>query len=339
VRVADRILVKGVNWLGDAVMTLPALKALRERFPSARISVLTRDNLADLYRGVPYVDETISEGSRSIGAMMRLTKRIKDGKFDTAIIFPASFRSALMIFLGGVPERIGFAKEGRSPLLTKALRRDSEVLRRHRVEYFLRLLEPFGSVPRPTAPRIDPTFEDRAWAARTLEERLPGKGPIVALHPGATYGNAKRWYPDRFAAVASRLARERGARVMVIGGKAEADLAREVTQAVQGGPAVSLAGETSLLQLAAVLERASVLVTNDTGPMHLAAAVGTPIVAVFGPTDPVTTRPYGEKHTVVRHSVECSPCLLRECPIDHRCMTKIGADEVYDAVVRWLKGA
>ncbi len=336
---AERILVKAVNWLGDAVMTLPALKGLRALFPSARISVLTKDSLADLYRGAPFVDETILEGDRGLKGMMRLTRRIKEGAFDTAILFPASFRSALLIYLSGVPERVGFAKEGRSPLLTKALRRDTDLLRRHRVEYFLRLLEPFGSVPRPTAPRIDPTFEDRAWAAKTLDGRLAGHGPLVAMHPGATYGNAKRWYPDRYAAVGSRLSKERGARIAVIGGKAEADLAAEVARGIAPGPATSFAGETSLLQLAALLERASVLVTNDTGPMHLAAAVGTPIVAVFGPTDPVTTRPYGDRHTVVRHPVECSPCLLRECPIDHRCMTLIRSDEVYDAAVKWLGGA
>lgn len=332
---AERILVKGVNWLGDAVMTLPAIKGLRSLFPAARISVLTKDNLADLYRGVSFVDETIPEGDRGLAGMMRLTRRIQEGAFDTAVVFPASFRSALLIYLGGVPERIGFAKEGRSPLLTKAMRRDPDLLRRHRVEYFMRLLEPFGAVPRPTAPRVDPTYEDRAWAARTIEERLPGKGPLVAIHPGATYGNAKRWYPDRFAAVGARLSKERGARLAVIGGKAEIDVATEVARGI-GAAATSFAGETSLLRLAALLERASVLVTNDTGPMHLAAAVGTPTVAVFGPTDPVTTRPYGDRHTVVRHAVECSPCLLRECPIDHRCMTRIPADEVYEATVRWL---
>jgi heptosyltransferase-2 len=199
----------------------------------------------------------------------------------------------------------------------------------HRVAYYLELLRPFGEVPRATAPEIAPPAESRAWA----EEAMAGTR-WAGINPGATYGAAKQWYPERFVEVGRRLV-ARGYRVVVVGGPAEAALGAKVAAGIGEG-AQSLAGKTTLPRLAAAIGRCGVFVTNDTGPMHVAAAVGTPVVAIFGPTDPRTTSPFGDRHTLVRHEVPCAPCLLRECPIDHPCMRDLAVDVVWRACERWI---
>ncbi|MCE9581400.1 MAG: lipopolysaccharide heptosyltransferase II [Planctomycetes bacterium] len=324
-----RILVKGVNWLGDVVMTLPAIRAIKARFPGSRLSVLTKGNLADLYACEPAVDETLAYGGGFL-PFVRLVARLRREKFDVAFMFPRSFRASLAPFVSRIPRRVGFAGDARKPVLTDVIERDEKLMTGHRVAYYLELLRPFGEVPKATAPELKPPGEAIAWAA----EHLAG-GPWAGLNPGATYGKAKQWYPERFVEVGKRLA-ARGFRVAVVGGPAEAALGQQVADAI-GAAAVNFSGKTTLPRLAALIARCAVFVTNDTGPMHVAAAVGTPVVAIFGPTDPRTTRPFGGKHTVVQHKVECSPCLLRECPIDHPCMRDLPVEKVWAACEEWVR--
>lgn len=335
----ERILVKGVNWLGDAVMTLPLLAALRRRHPKARITVLTKPALADLYTLAPGADETVSQGGdpnplTSPRAWTRLVGDLRRRRFDLALVLPGSFLSALTVRAAGARRRIGYAQEGRSLLLTDALPKRADLLRGHRVGFYLNLLAPLGNVPAAEAPAL---FVPAA-PARAADEALARAGvspgaACVGLNPGATYGAAKQWPPERFEAVGRALAAD-GARIIVFGGPAEAALGTRIATAIPG--AFDFSGKTSIPLLAALLARCAVLVTNDTGPMHVAQAVGTPIVAVFGPTDPVTTPPYGDRHTIVRRPVACSPCLLRSCPIDHRCMVRIEPAEVLEATRAWL---
>ncbi len=317
-----RILVKGTNWLGDAVMSLPTLRSLRLMEPKAHIAVLTKKSLGELYRGATSVDEVLPYDG-AIGAV----KAARTGKFDAALILPRSFSSALMMFSARVPRRIGYRGEGRSFMLTDALPRDRALLATHRVHYYHHLLAAFGKTPDVKAPELRVPAEAQSWA----REQMNG-GTWIALNPGATYGVAKQWFPDRFVAVAKKL----GTRVAIIGGPAEAELGASVAKEIPG--AISLAGKTTILQLAAVLARTRLLLTNDTGPMHVADAVATPIVAVFGPTDPVTTPPFGKRHTIVRKEMECSPCLKRTCPLKHHnCMKWVTVDEVLAACQGWLK--
>lgn len=326
-----RILVTGNNWLGDAVMSLPTLKSLRAMNPGAHISVLSRPSVAGLYAGLPYVDETIVPPGKWLGLVRELRKR----KFDAALILPRSFSSALPPFTARIPRRIGYAGDGRSPMLTDAVPRDPELLRVHRVRYYHHLLKALGSPPEPGAPAIDVAPGDDRWAA----ERLPAGRPLVGINPGATYGEAKQWFPDRFIETGKRLAKKRGASIIVVGGPAERELGDRVAAEI-GGDAVSLAGRTSLPQLAAVIRRCALFLTNDTGPMHVAAAVGVPIVAIFGPTDWVATPPYGENHAIVRKPIECSPCLKRVCPLGHHnCMKWVTVDDVADACARALEAS
>lgn len=324
-----RILVKGVNWLGDAVMTLPAIRAMKARWPGARLSVLTKGALADLYACEPAVDETLAYGGGFL-PFVRLVGRLRKENFDVAFVFPRSLRASLAPFASRIPRRVGFAGDARRPVLTDAVARDERLLTGHRVAYYLELLRPFGAVPAATAPEIAPPAEALAWA----EEHLPG-GPWAGLNPGATYGKAKQWYPERFEEIGKRLV-SRGFRVAVVGGPAEAALGERIAGGIGAG-AASFSGKTTIPRLAALIRRCAVFVTNDTGPMHVAAAVGTPVVAVFGPTDPRTTRPFGDRFTLVRHEVPCAPCLLRECPIDHPCMRDLPVDRVWAACEEWVR--
>ncbi|MBI2901446.1 MAG: lipopolysaccharide heptosyltransferase II [Planctomycetes bacterium] len=312
-----RIVVKAPNWLGDAVMGLPALRSLRAMRPGARIAVLTKRGLADLYRCVTGADEVLPYDTW-LGAV-----RAVRGRFDVALLLPRSFSSALLAFTARIPRRIGYAGEGRSALLTDRVPRDPDLLRRHRVYYYHRLLSRLGTPPDPEPPRLEVPEDARSWA----DERLP-RGPLVAVNPGATYGAAKQWLPERFAEVGRRIAAR--ARVVIVGGPAEAALGARIAAEIPG--AIDLSGRTSVSQLAAALARCRLFVTNDTGPMHVADALGVPVVAIFGPTDPVTTPPFGRGHAIIRKELECSPCLKRTCPLGHhRCMKSIATDEVWEA--------
>lgn len=316
-----RIVVKGVNWLGDAVLSLPTLRSLREMHPRAHIAVLTKRALADLYRGAPYVDEIVSYDTflEAVRAIRR--------KFDVALLLPSSFKSALMAVTARIPRRIGYVGEGRSAMLTDRVRHGPAG--RHHVHHFHHLLSPLGTPPEPKPPFLEVPQGERRWA----DEHLPS-GPLIGMNPGATYGTAKQWIPERFAELGRRLAPH--GRIVVVGGPAEAPLGARVAGEIPG--AVDLSGKTAILQLAAAIRRSRLFVTNDTGPMHVADALGVPIVAVFGPTDPVSTPPYGPKHTIVRKEIECSPCLRRTCPLrHHHCMKWIATEDVEAACRAWLK--
>lgn len=319
-----KILVKAANWLGDAVMSLPTLRSLRAMKPGARVAVLTKPAFADLYRGVPEVDEVILHDRGGVRPWVRSVRDLRDRRFDVAFVLPRSFSSALLAYSARIPRRIGYGGGGRRMLLTDA----PEAPGGHRVLYYHHLLSALGPPPAPRPPRLDVPPEAAAWA----KEALPG-GPWIALNPGATYGAAKQWFPDRFIELGRRLAK-RG-RIAVVGGPAEAELGRRVAEGTGG---ITLAGRTTVSQLAAALARASLLVTNDTGPMHVADAVGTPIVALFGPTDWIETPPYGRRHAIVRRDLECSPCKRRVCPLGHhKCMKEIGVDEVWRACAEWIR--
>jgi heptosyltransferase-2 len=318
------ILVKANNWLGDAVMSLPTLRSLKEMLPSSRVTVLTKAAFEDLYRGAPYVDETLPHERGGVRPFLRTVKELKSRRFDAALVLPRSFSAAFLVWSARIPRRIGSRGGGRTALLTDALTVSRE--RRHRVHACHELLAAFGAPPAVRAPRLELLPAAVAWA----REKLPG-GPWIGINPGATYGAAKQWLPERFIELGRRLAK--CARIVVVGGPAEAELGERVAAGCGG---TSIAGATRVSELAACIARCSAFVTNDTGPMHVAAAVGVPVAAVFGPTDAVVTPPYGEGHAIVRRDLECSPCLKRTCPLGHHdCMKRIDVDEV-EAAARGL---
>jgi heptosyltransferase-2 len=339
----ERILVKGTNWVGDTIISFPTVHALRWQFPKARISVLTKERLAELWKINPDIDEVIPynmpSGVGRILGELQIAQLIRQKEIDLAVIFPCSFSSALMVFLGGVPLRVGYKAEGRSLLLTERIACTAELLRRHRMYYYLHLIEPLGRYPSPTLPSLALNGTQERWAGMFLSNSgLKGK-MLVGLNPGATYGEAKCWPPERFAELGRRLIKDSRASILIFGSSRPREKALNATIAQGiGEGCLNITGETSLWQLAALLRHCRLLVTNDTGTMHIAAAVGTRVVAIFGPTDPCATSPLGEGHVVIRRDVSCSPCLKRVCPEDHRCMDMIEVEEVYNIVGMQLKG-
>lgn len=324
-----RILIRSVNWLGDAVLTLPAIRGLKSLCPDASLSVLAKPFLSSLFRMVPEVGEVI----RLEGGRLKVARELRRRRFDLALILPNSFDSAFVPFLAGIPERIGYRTDGRGVLLTKAVNREPGFEQRHQVHYYYHLLHEMGKgmpvEPETSAPWIVPPAEGMEWADQFLRQSGYFGGPLVGINPGATYGPAKCWFPERYVETAQRLKAE-GVQVIFFGGPGEADYVTEIAGQVPGS--MNAAGKTDLVQLTSLLKRCRVLLTNDTGPMHLSAAVGTPVVALFGSTNPVTTGPFGQGHCVIRHPVECSPCLLRVCNRNMECFRAIEGGEVMEAL-------
>jgi heptosyltransferase-2 len=267
---------------------------------------------------------------------LNLSQSLKERNFDLAVILPRSFRSAFHIYLAQIPIRIGYRNEGRSLFLTHGIRRTQEILHVHRVHYYQKLLEPLGKIESPPSPQVYLREEDRRWANQVLMDLGISEGkPVIGMNPGATYGLAKCWYPDRFGELGKKLAEKWQASILLFGKEEERPLVHEIQRHL-GVKGIDLSGKTSLLQLAALLERCALLVTNDTGTMHVAAAVGIPVVALFGSTPPPITGPWGDGHVVVKKDVACSPCWERVCPTDHRCMELITVDDVEEVVDRKL---
>jgi len=337
----NSILVRGVNWVGDTILTYPSVQGVKELFPHSRLTVLVPNHLVGLWKTFPCVDEIIPFQKRSgVGSVwedVQISRSMRKRKFDLALIFPRSFRSAFQIYLAGIPIRIGYRDEGRSLFLTHKIRRKGEVLHLHRVHYYRRLMEPLGHLESVPSPRLFLREEERGWAQNRLEELglLDGR-PLIGINPGAAYGLAKCWHPDRFAELGRRLSEKWKATALIFGREEERGMADKILKNLGGGGA-DFTGKTGLLQLAALLERCRLLVTNDTGTMHVASAVGTPVVAIFGSTDPVATGPWGDGHVVVKKEVSCSPCFKRVCPTDHRCMELITVDEVEEVVDKKLR--
>ncbi len=335
-----RILVRATNWIGDAVLTTPALAALRAGFPQAKITLLAKPAVAELLQCHPALDDIVlyrDPGPHAgLGGKLSLAIQLNRGRYDLAILLQNAFEAAAVTALAGIPNRYGYATDGRSLLLTHRVPLTPKIRRKHQVEYYLELLKPLGLPVGPAAPTLRTTPGEDAAAGKHLEAfGVKPDQVVIGLNPGSVYGSAKRWLPERFAQVADRLAAEHEACVLIFGGKGEEDLGSAIA-GMMTAPTVVFSGRTTVRQLMALVKRCRLFITNDTGPMHIAGAFGVPLVAIFGPTNPATTSPYGPGHELVRHPVECSPCLLRECPIDHRCMLSIGVDEVYGAAARQL---
>lgn len=335
-RETSKIVLKSVNWVGDTIMTMPAIRAVRERFPAARITAIAPPWVAALLKINPDVDEVWEEDARKDWrAFARLARRIRAERFDLGISFPNSFASALLLWAGGVRRRVGYARDGRGLLLTDRVRVRPALLRTHEVHYHLHLLSRLGGVPESPPPLVLKEDERaRANVDRVLEsEEVAPQTPLIGLNPCAFYGSAKRWLPQRFAAVGQRLVEALGGVAVVTGSQDEGPAAQEVCDGV-GARARNLAGRFDLAETASLIRRTTVFVTNDSGAMHVGAAVGARTVAIFGPTNWVTTAPWSENAILVRRQVSCAPCMLRHCPIDHRCMERVQVADVIEAIQR-----
>jgi heptosyltransferase-2 len=318
-----RILVRATNWLGDAIMCLPALHALRARYPEAHIAILGHGWLADLYGAETFCNETIAY-PKTWGEKWALANQLR-GRFDRALLLQNAFEAAAFAFAARVPQRTGYDRDGRGLLLTE---RVAVPQVGHERFYYLELLRLAGWIE-----GYDPV------APIALNGVVKRVEKVIGVSPGAAFGSAKRWYPERFAEAAARVALERGSRVALFGSAGEKNIVDIVERGVkERGVAVeNHAGRTTLREFIQLVANCELMLTNDSGSMHVSYAVGTPSVTVFGSTDHVGTGPVGEHARIVREPVECAPCKKRECPIDHRCMTRITAERVAQEALILLK--
>ncbi len=327
-------------------MCEPALSQVRTIFPHAEITLLVKPAIADLLAQHPAVNRTLVYDDRGRHAGLTgkwtLAGVLRRHRFDLAILFQNAFEAALISFLAGIPRRFGYATDGRSLFLTDPVSLPSRNGQRHQVEYYWDLLKPLGGHGSAPAPRLFVTPEESASITKRLADAGIGASDLViGVNPGSTYGHAKRWLPDRYAEVVNRVLKDMqaqsGARVgvAILGAKGEERLGQAIAEQIKTRTVVC-SGQTTVRELMALVKRCQLFLTNDTGPMHVAAAFKVPLVAVFGPTDWQTTSPYGVEAKLVRQPVSCAPCLLRECPIDHRCMTGVTVEQVYGAALQHL---
>ena len=339
-----KIVVRGTNWVGDAVMSIPALRELRRIFPDAHLTLHTRAWAKDIFQDVDFIDEILAfdREKSSFKTILSQAKIWRKEKFDLAVLFPNSFESALLAKFGKVSQRFGYAKDGRSFLLTNAVKAPAWKNQRHEVFYYLNLVAEiekkyFGTS---TVLENEPRFELNVSEKRKAKARkfLARNGvdlskKFVVFCAGSANSPAKRWETESFAKLGDRLKSDLDAEVVLDGAKNEVEISQTVAAAMQTKPIV-LTGKTSLAEGMAILSVADLLVSNDTGPAHISAALGTKTLVIFGPTNPLTTQPLGSE--IIRKDVECSPCNFRECPIDHRCMTRISADDVFEKAAELL---
>jgi heptosyltransferase-2 len=327
-------------------MSLPALHALREQFPAAHIAVLARPWVADLYGRESFCSEIIpyncARGARDLDEKWKLAGRLRSLKFDWAILLQNAFEAAAIVRLAGISRRIGYNRDGRGFLLTDAVPVPAKgEIPAHERFYYLELLRRAGilsTLPSSEAIRLEGANQARTAGLRRFEE-LGINRAVIGVSPGAAYGTAKRWLPEHFAEAALRLSRELNTAIAVFGSLDESELCERVRSliAAEGGEAHNFGGATSLRQFIEMAAACQVFLTNDSGAMHIASALGVPTVAVFGATDHIGTGPTGPLASIVREQVDCSPCLLRVCPIDHRCMTRVSAERVANVALGLLR--
>lgn len=335
----ERLLVRVPNWVGDALLATPALHALRASLPGAEIALLAKPWVAPLFEASPDCDRLIlyeRPGRHAhLSGLRLLCRELRAAQFEAAVLFQNAFEAALIARLAGVARRAGYATDGRRLLLSHPVSLGG-ARGLHHADYYLNLVAHLGCQPVERRLRLAlPTWAEEA-AVRRLEALELSDKPLLGVAPGAAFGTAKRWPPERFARVADELAQRFGFTTLIFGSRGEQEVARRVAQAMKSR-AVDLSGRTELLGAAAALSRCRLFLTNDSGLMHLASALNVPLVAVFGPTDWKTTSPLGERSRLVRAHTPCAPCLKRHCPTDHRCMLAVSAGEVLECALRLLE--
>lgn len=332
-----RIIVRGTNWVGDAMMTLPALRELRRLFPEAHITLATRSWAKGLFVGAEFVDEMQILDGRGLRPFFQQVRTWRKGKFDLAVLLTNSFESALVAALAKIPVRVGYASDGRARLLTHPIDLPEWRSTKHEIFYYLKIIagiewiftrqQTFLDVQPDASLEVSEVRKDEARyllkRQGVTEDRL-----VIALCPGSINSRAKRWPAESYAVLADRCVDTLKAQILLVGSKEELEVSRQVADRMHNKPIV-LTGQTDIAEVVALLSIADLLITNDTGPAHIAAALGRPTLVIFGPTNPLTTRPFSAFAEIIRQPPDCAPCMLRDCPIDHRCMTAITPDEVF----------
>ena len=337
----QRLLIRSTNWIGDAVMTTPAVRAIRHRFPNTHISLLAKPWVVPVFENSEHIDQLLiyDDKGRHKGILgkFRLARDLKKYHFDAAILLQNAFEAALIAFLSNIPLRIGYNTDVRQLLLTHAVSCTNEIKKKHQTDYYLDILRGIGIKEDNRALYLKLDQKDQFRAEKILlEQHLSLGDKIIGINPGATYGPAKQWPLDRYAHLADNIQAFTKSRVIIFGGPNDKDLGEKISQEMQHRP-IDLSGKTSLGEAMALIERCDLFITNDSGLMHVAAALDVPLVAVFGSTNSVTTGPLSQNSRIVQVPLECSPCLRPECPKGHlNCMEQISVEIVFNVVKEML---
>ena len=334
----DKILIRGTNWIGDAILTLPAVAAIRATYPLAHIAVLVKPWVADIYELFSAVDEIIIYENKfdTPAGVFRLARMLKGKKFNAAILLQNAIEAAIIAFAARIPLRAGYDSDARGFLLTHRVHRTEEIRKVHQIDYYLEMVKALGCVSVDREMHLETKIR-LLDAQDILRKFIPEtKKTIIGIAPGATYGPAKRWFPDRFAAVMDKLDEEFSTQGIILGGKSDWEVAQEV-QKLARTKLINLAGETTLREAIYLISQCRLFISNDSGLMHIAGALNILTIALFGSTNPATTAPAGNKSTIVRREVSCSPCLKETCPTDFRCMRLISVEDVFKAAQNLMR--
>jgi heptosyltransferase-2 len=321
-----KILIRGTNWIGDAILTFSALSSIRNTYPAARIFILVKPWVVDIFRLCPLVDEIIIYQSPGIHegilGKLRLAKELKSQGFDMVILLQNAIEAAIIARLSGIPVRAGYNTDVRGGLLSHPVARTEAIKKAHQSSYYLELVQDLGCIDPDEGPFLKLAEDDKNVAARLLQEHgINNDHLLIGMAPGATYGPAKKWFPERFGALAEKLRGEFGATTILFGSAGDSETTLKV-QRCSKYPLLDLAGKTDL--------RTALFISNDSGLMHVAGALDIPTIAIFGSTNPVTTAPIGKRNTIIYNETDCSPCLRETCPTDFRCMESISTRTVFD---------
>jgi lipopolysaccharide heptosyltransferase II len=324
-------------------MSVAAFREVRRLLPNAHIAVVSKPGTSDIFRGADFVDEVLVYERGGLSSVRRQIREWKQRSFDLALLFQNAFEAAAISYLARVPQRIGYDTERRGFLLTQPVAVPSWKNERHEIFYYLNLVAELEQALLGQSQReaSEPHFQiavpaqQREKIRKMLAADTETDKPLALLCPGSVNSRAKRWPAERYAALADHLA-ESGTTVALIGSPGELEVSKQVARLAKR-PVLLLTGKTSVAEVTALISVADVLVTNDTGPAHIGAAVGTPTLVIFGPTNPLTTRPYDRAGEIIRHPPDCAPCMLRDCPIDHRCMTAITPEEVFARTLELIR--
>lgn len=333
-----KIIVRAPNWIGDSILAVPTVACLSRNYPQAQIWIAAKEWVKDIFSFYDFINGIIPlPDANNFQSLWISAKKIKEHHFDIGLLLTNSFSSGLLFYLAKIPQRWGYRRDGRSLLLTKSIALKNQDAYKHQVNYYLDLIAGIGLKTFPPQIALPLTQEEEERAKEIFSSlSVDPQKPLVMLNLGAAYGPAKRWPGEKFAELAHLLQERKKAEILVVGSQDEAELAETIGSLMKKKPH-NLTGKTSLHLLAALISKADLFITNDSGPMHIANALKIPLVAIFGPTDPLLTGPFQEPSVVIKKDVACWPCNYRECPYDHRCMTSIKPEEVFHACQKFLQ--
>jgi len=338
-----RLMIRTPNWVGDAVMSTPFLRVVRNTFQQARITLLAKPWVAPVYANNPHIDGILSyeAAGRHKGLMgkFKLARDLRKYDFDLALLLQNAFEAAFLVWMAGIPMRLGYDTDARKMLLTHPVHRYPSLKRLHQIEYYLEILKGAKRTSDPSEMEIYISDAEKCRAMRLIRTRgCSGSACVIGINPGAAYGTAKRWFADRFAELCIRLKSIPDVCFLIFGGPGEEELGNAISDSV-GDACINLCGKTSLREAIALIDQCRLFITNDSGLMHVAAARHVPQIAIFGSTDHTTTSPRSRLSHIIRMPTACSPCMKPDCPIDHRCMDAISVDLVLDLALKLLSGS